>query len=95
MKLTKSMLNQMFKFAYALESKYVAVRISIGLNKAEIIINPYENINDKLAYYNNVYDEDLRHKYAEEDIRIIAFAHGESLAEIESKLELYDITGTL
>lgn len=38
----------------------------------EIIINPVENLEKKLKYYKNTYDDDLRHKHAE-GIKIIGY----------------------
>lgn len=43
-----------------------------GFELPEIIINPAENLEKKLEYYKNTYDEDLKHKYAE-GVKIIGY----------------------
>jgi uncharacterized protein involved in tolerance to divalent cations len=43
-----------------------------GFESPEIIINPVENLEKKLEYYKNTYDENLKHKYAE-GIKIIGY----------------------
>lgn len=40
----------------------------------EIIINPAENLEKKLEYYKNTYDENLKHKHAE-GIKIIGYTY--------------------
>lgn len=54
----------------------------------EIIINTNANSGDKLAYYQKVYDENLFHKFSD-GIRIIGFAYGDTLNEIETELMSY------
>ncbi|MDY7043712.1 hypothetical protein RVS70_05785 [Virgibacillus sp. M23] len=94
--LTLESLNDCFKSAVANNYKYVAVRISIGLTKEEVIINPRENFEEKLSYYNTAYDESLRHKFAGgENIRITGFIYGNSFYELEEVLNIYDATGYL
>ncbi|HRR51174.1 MAG TPA: hypothetical protein P5252_05060 [Candidatus Cloacimonas sp.] len=44
-----------------------------GFESPEIIINPVENLEKKLEYYKNIYDENLNHKHAE-GIKIIGYA---------------------
>lgn len=43
-----------------------------GFESAELIINPVENLEKKLAYYKNTYDENLQHKHAK-GIKIIGY----------------------
>lgn len=43
-----------------------------GFESPEIIINPPENLEKKLEYYKNAYDENLKHKTAE-GIKIIGY----------------------
>lgn len=94
--LTLSALNECFDYAIFEQYAYVAVRIAIGLNKEEIIINPKENFAQKKAYYNHAYNESLRHKFSgDDDIRITGFVYGDDFSELESKLELYDFSGNL
>lgn len=93
--LTLTDLNECFSQAKEGGSRYIAVRISVGLNKEEVIINPYENFDLKKAYYNHAYNENLRHKFAgEEDIRITGYTYGDSYREIEENLEHYDLIGS-
>jgi hypothetical protein len=94
--LTLQSLVDTFNLATKLNVKYVAVRIAIGLNKEEVIINPRENFKEKSAYYQHAYDDSLRHKFADDqDIRITGFAYGTTFSEIERKLEFYEVTGTV
>jgi len=44
-----------------------------GFESPEIIINPVENLEKKIEYYKNIYDENLNHKHAE-GIKIIGYA---------------------
>lgn len=94
--LTLTDLNECFDQAIEGGSRYIGVKIAVGLSKEEVIINPTANFKEKQAYYNQAYSENLRHKYAgDEDIRITGFTYGDSFAEIEGNLELYSITGNL
>ena len=43
-----------------------------GFEYPELITNPPENLEKKLAYYKETYDEDLNHKHAK-GISIIAY----------------------
>lgn len=43
-----------------------------GYESPEIIVNPVENLEKKLEYYKNAYDENLKHKHAE-GIKIIGY----------------------
>jgi hypothetical protein len=45
-----------------------------GFKSPEIIINPPENLEKKLEYYQNTYDENLKHKHAE-GIKIIGYTY--------------------
>lgn len=93
--LTMESLKNCFVSAKDLMSKYVAVRIAIGLSKEEVIINPRENFDEKLAYYQHAYDEGLRHKFSgDQDIRITGFAFGDTYGELEFALEVKDLHGT-
>jgi hypothetical protein len=94
--LSLTALNECFDHAIEEQYAYVAVRIAIGLSKEEIIINPKENFAEKKAYYNHAYNESLRHKFAgDQDIRITGFVYGDTFDVLETKLEFYEVTGTL
>lgn len=56
-----------FIIKQAIKSKTnVGIFIEIpGFVSPEIIINPPENLEKKLDYYKNTYDENLNHKHAE------------------------------
>lgn len=43
-----------------------------GFESPEIIVNPVENLQKKLEYYRDIYDENLNHKHAE-GIKIIGY----------------------
>lgn len=72
---------------------YIAVKIETeGSSRPEIIINPRENIKEKLHYYMNAYDDDLVLISAKgkKCIRIVAAAQGESFGEIQWQLMQQD-----
>ena len=86
MNLTINDLKKCFYEASTKDAKYVGVLIEMeGFPKPEAIINQNDNFDSKFDYYNNTYDENLNHKYAN-GIKIISFAYGNSFAEIEGKL---------
>lgn len=61
-----------FRKAHAENASYVGLSIMMeGYLKEEFIINPHENILDKMEYYINTYDDDLYHKFSK-GIRIVA-----------------------
>lgn len=76
-------LERCFNRAKELESRFVAVIINMeGYKSPEVIINPIENADDKVAYYKKVYDDNLVHKFSKEHIEIIGFSFGNSFADI-------------
>lgn len=82
----KSEMKNMFESAKKEKAAYVAVLIQTeGESKPEIIINSGENIESKLKYYMEAYDDDLKFisEKKEKDIRMIGVAQGNSLEEIE------------
>ena len=85
--MTMEYLEKIFNRAKELDMYYVAIRVEMdGFPKAEIIINPIENVDTKLAYYKNAYDENLNHKIAK-GIRIRGFAFGKDMNEIQDELD--------
>lgn len=63
--------------------QYYCVAIKApGMNKRELILNPIENIEMKLKYYDGAYDDDLRLK-ANTDIQITDYIASNSIAFIE------------
>jgi hypothetical protein len=83
--LTMEYLENCFNRAKELNQKYVAIIVTMkGFPSDEIIINSSDNFDDKLAYYKNTYDENLKHKFA--DVKITGFTFGNSFAEIEEEL---------
>lgn len=95
--LTLTRLNELFELAKLNNSKYFAVQVKISnieTSETETIINPRDNFEGKQLYYNNSYDEQLKHKYANIDIRIVGFTCGNSFAEIEESLKFYEVTGS-
>lgn len=72
------------KYAIRNEEEFFAVKIFFEDTKTfEIIINPKDSLENKLAYYSQTYDNELIHKHAKH-IRIMDFAYGQSLADIET-----------
>lgn len=94
--LTIKDLNECFHQAEEVGANYVAVKIHIGLNREEVIINPRQNFEEKRAYYNHAYNHNLRHNFADgQDIRIVSFTSGDTFAEIEDNLEVMQLTGSV
>ncbi|WP_312288179.1 hypothetical protein [Terrisporobacter sp.] len=82
----KSKLINCFIKALEEKKKFVAVEIETKDSKEkEIIINPYKNINAKLNYYQNAYDDNLVLK-SFNGIKINNFTSANSLGAIERKL---------
>lgn len=54
------------------KAEWLAIWVSVNKGVPEIILNPKENFENKLAYYQNAYNEDLTLK-ANPSIRIIHF----------------------
>lgn len=81
---TMNDLIRAFKQARESDAEYIAVFVRMDdLDSDEIIINTKYNMDVKLDYYKQAYDSDLTHKYAGNDIKIVGFAFGDTLAEIE------------
>ncbi|WP_397331791.1 hypothetical protein [Paenibacillus sp. JSM ZJ436] len=79
-------LIEIFNDAKEFNAKYVAVKIEMdGFNKPEVIINERANIDTKLAYYKNTYNEDLTHKYSS-GIRIVNYSYGNTYDEFMNSL---------
>lgn len=80
---------EVFKNAMENHATYIGVGIQTeGSSRPEIIINPFENFEEKLKYYRAAYDEDLILVAAKgkKDIRITGVAWGDSFADIEFQL---------
>jgi len=83
---TMKNLENVFEAAIKNNNKYIAVKVETkGSEKPEIIINPAENFESKLEYYQNAYDENLSLKKAK-GIKIVAAINGNDFAWIESSL---------
>ena len=80
--LTMTDLENTFNQAIGLGVEYIGVRIKMqGFDEPEVIINPKENFETKLAYYNKAYNDDLTLKTFN-GIKIVGFEYGDSYAEI-------------
>lgn len=67
--------------------KFVAVRIEMeGFPRSEIIVNPIDNAEAKLEYYQKAYDEFLFHKFAK-GVSITGFSFGNDMNEIQEDLD--------
>lgn len=81
-----SELKDCFEEAIRLEAKFIGVLVTMpGVDCPELIINPTENFEYKLAYYSRAYTESLTLKTCK-DILIITCAYGNSLEEVNAKL---------
>lgn len=79
-------LENCFEQAKYKGAKFVAVAIKMeGYRGKEIIINPIVNVDEKLNYYKNAYDENLNHRYTN-GVRIVGFTYGINMNEIEKHL---------
>ena len=88
MNLTMTELEKCFDIAYDRAYPYVGVLIRMeGFEEPELIINPFENIKTKLAYYKKAYNDNLTLKTFN-GIKIIGCAYGDSPDEIESIIYL-------
>ena len=86
--LTLANLERCFDSAKEQGYSYVGVKIKMeGFEESEVIINPNANINKKLEYYKNAYNDDLTLK-SFNGIKIIGFTYGDSYDEIEEDLVL-------
>lgn len=86
MNLTTCNLENCFNQAKVSNAKYVGIIVAMaGFAAHEVIINSVENFDAKLKYYQNTYDENLKHKYAP-GISIVGFSYGDSFKDIESDL---------
>ena len=78
----KEQLRNIFNNAIATKAAYVGVSIETrGMEKPEYIINPYENIAQKLVYYDSAYNDDLILK-TYDGIRITGAAAGKTIAGV-------------
>lgn len=84
-------LNECFNQAIRECSRYIAVRVKVGFNKEEVIINPFENFVEKQVYYNRVYNDRLQHMFSDEPILITGYAHGDSFSQLELDLDIISI----
>jgi len=79
-------LEECFKIAKDEGWKYIGIRIQMeGFQEPEVIINPIENFDAKLAYYKKVYNDDLTLKTFN-GIKIIGFTYGDDYEGIEIDL---------
>jgi hypothetical protein len=77
------------ELAFAQAKKYkapfIGVMIEMGMARPEVIINEYDNYDEKLAYYRTRYNDDLEMKNVE-FIRIIGVSYGNSYMDIQWEL---------
>lgn len=83
----KEQLRNIFNNAIAAKAAYVGVSIETrGMEKPEYIINPYENIAQKLVYYDSAYNDDLVLK-TYDGIKITGAAAGKTIAGVVNWLK--------
>lgn len=83
---TMQEMTEIFEDAKEFGAQYIAVKIEMdGFEKPEVIINEKENLDTKLEYYKDTYNEDLTHKYSK-GIKIINYSYGNSYDEILNTL---------
>jgi predicted adenine nucleotide alpha hydrolase (AANH) superfamily ATPase len=87
--LTMESLENCFKQAAEHGFKYIGVAVRLPNTKEkEVIINPAQNFEAKLEYYQKNYDENLSHKAVGDSLRIVGFTFGNSFGEIKNDLFL-------
>jgi hypothetical protein len=75
-------LNKCFDAAREQGARLVAIMVTVpGSEVPEVIINEVESFDVKQKYYNDVYDENLKHKNA--PLEIIGFTFGNTYSDIE------------
>jgi len=85
--LKKEHLKNCFSKATELNAKFIGVSIRVpNAPEKEIIINPRENFEEKLNYYQKTYDEDLSHNAVGDILKIVGFTYGDNFAEIQAQL---------
>ncbi len=68
------------------EANFIGVKIKMaGFEEPEIIINPIENFDTKLAYYQKAYNDDLTLKTFS-GIKIVDFYYGDDYLTIQEGL---------
>lgn len=85
----KKQFTTVFKSAIQNHATYIGVSIQIeGSSRPEIIINPIENLEERLKYYRAAYDEEmvLVSAKGKKETRIVAVAWGDSFADIEFQM---------
>ncbi|MNP06400.1 hypothetical protein D3C76_983810 [compost metagenome] len=79
-------LVNVFQSEWARQSRFVGIVVQLpDLEQPEVIINPKENFEAKLAYYQKTYGEDLVMVH-NANIKIIGYAFGNSFAEVQQEL---------
>lgn len=74
------------KSEHGKNSNWMAVELTLpNATGTEIIINPKENIEEKLKYYQQAYSNDLQHKHVDA-IKIVNYAFVYSLDELAEEL---------
>ncbi|MCR1822412.1 hypothetical protein [Terrisporobacter muris] len=77
-----------FKNAKINNFKYIGIKVWMAdFEKCEVIINPIENFDKKLEYYQVAYNDDLTLKSAQDKVKIVGFTYGNSYQDIEDDLE--------
>lgn len=78
----KEELIEAFELAFSDDAKYVFLEMQLPLHPAtELIINPIENVQQKLEYILHVYDDELIGIHA--PVQIISFGHVHNLSQLE------------
>lgn len=86
MNLTMENLEKCFELAKARKMPFIGVKVQMpGFEKPEVIINPIENFDAKLAYYQKAYNDDLTLKTFS-GIKIVGLGYGDSYSDIEYEL---------
>lgn len=61
--------------------KYIYTEIDLGYPSTEIIINPVDNIDEKIKYLCKTYNDDLEHPHA--PVKIVSFGWCYNLSQLE------------
>jgi hypothetical protein len=62
--MTQQTLIDVFEEGKRIGFKYIYIIVKFENGQKELIVNQMENMEEKLTYYQNAYDENLVHKHA-------------------------------
>ena len=77
----KESMVYLFNKAKEDNAKYIFTTIDLGYDKDEIIINPIDNVDEKIKYLSKTYNDELEHPHA--PVRITGFGYVHNISQLE------------